>query len=234
MAKANTHGFRVLPSYYEAIRDLPDNDRLALYDAIWDYGFGNDVADLSPVLKGFFALIMPTLQNSVRFEEKQVENGRKGGRPKNPSKTQIKPKRDLGKPKGNLDIDVDVDVDSDIDIDIEGDIDNASLTGNPSTVKSQNIPFEDIDIKNAVMEWLNYKREKKRPCTPSEQTALFGQVQKAVDTYGKQAVIDIISTSMASGYKGIIFDRLAKAKTAPRKTAPKEYRGESFLDDLQI
>ena len=89
MAKAKTEGFRWLPSYYEAIRDLPDSERLAIYDAIIDYGFGNDVQELPPLLNGYFRLMQPSIEKSIRFEEKQKENGSKGGRP---PKTQTKPK----------------------------------------------------------------------------------------------------------------------------------------------
>ena len=89
MASAKTNGFRLLPSYYEAIRDLPDEERLLLYDAVFDFGFGNEVQELPPLLKSLFGLIVPTLERSIRFEEKQRRNGAKGGRP---SKTQTKAK----------------------------------------------------------------------------------------------------------------------------------------------
>ena len=89
MAKAKTNGFRLLPSYYEAIRDLPDDSRLAMYDAIFDCGFGNEVKDLPPLLNGYFMLIKPSLEKSIKFETKQKANGGKGGRP-------TKPKTDLG------------------------------------------------------------------------------------------------------------------------------------------
>ena len=49
MAIAKTNGFRLLPSYYEAIRDLPDAERLLLYDAVFDFGFGNEVQELPPL-----------------------------------------------------------------------------------------------------------------------------------------------------------------------------------------
>ena len=100
MAEAKTSGFRWLPSYYEAVWDLPDGDRLALYDAILDFGFGNPVSDLPSTLAGFFRLIVPTLEKSVRFEAKQRENGLKGGRPRNnPPKTLREPNRTQEKPK---------------------------------------------------------------------------------------------------------------------------------------
>ena len=58
MAIAKTEGFRWLPSYYEAIRDLPDQERLMMYDAICDYGFGNEIDELPPLLRALFCLIL--------------------------------------------------------------------------------------------------------------------------------------------------------------------------------
>lgn len=99
MTEAKTQGFRVLPSYYEAIRDLPDPERLQIYDAIFDFGFGNEVKALPPLLNGYFMLMAPSLEKSVKFEEKQIANGKKGGRPQkprqNPDETQTEPKENV-------------------------------------------------------------------------------------------------------------------------------------------
>lgn len=126
--EAKTSGFRMLPSYYEVIRDLPDEERLALYDAVMDFGFGNTPENLSPILGGYLKLMQPSIQKSIKFEAKQKANGQKGGRP--PSETQTKPKQNPDKTQNNpdetqsdfgenLDIDVAVDVANEIDIDIE-------------------------------------------------------------------------------------------------------------------
>lgn len=111
MATANTDGFRVLPSYYEVMRDLPDAERLALYDALFDYGFGNEPQALPPLLAGYFRLIKPSLEKSVRFHEKQRENGAKGGRPRKPSEN---PRETQPKPKGNLDSESAIDIESEL------------------------------------------------------------------------------------------------------------------------
>lgn len=120
MAKARTQGFRLLPSYYEAIRDLPDQERLQIYDALMDYGFGNAVQGLPPSIQGYFRLIQPSLDKSIKFEIKQKENGAKGGRPpKNQNITQQKPKPDLGFENENLAFALDLAVDNDLAVEIE-------------------------------------------------------------------------------------------------------------------
>ncbi len=99
----------MLPSYYDAIRPLPDEQRLALYDAIMDYAFGGkEPENLSPILKGYFVLLRPNIDSSAKRYAASVENGKKGGRPKkepgkkaskNPAETQEKPGENQDKDK---------------------------------------------------------------------------------------------------------------------------------------
>lgn len=125
MATAKTEGFRVLPSYYEAIRDLPDEERLKLYDALFDFGFGNEISELPPILNSLFRLIEPTLAKSIKFEAKQKANGQKGGRPPkprdNPDETQTEPKETQSNSGGNLAVAFDVANDIDVAIEKEAD-----------------------------------------------------------------------------------------------------------------
>lgn len=100
------NGFLMLPSYYDAIRPLPDEQRLALYDAIMDYAFsGKEPDDLSPILKGYFVLLRPNIDSSSKRYSASVGNGKKGGRPpkekpnENPDKTQAKPSENQEKEK---------------------------------------------------------------------------------------------------------------------------------------
>ena len=109
MKLPKTNGFRLLPSYYEVIRNLPDDQRLQLYDAIMDHGFGNEIEELPPLLLGYFKLISPLIDKSVQFYEKQKSNGAKGGRPskKTQNKPTENPKETQNKASENLDSDSD-------------------------------------------------------------------------------------------------------------------------------
>ena len=124
----------MLPSYYDAIRPLPDEQRLALYDAIMDYAFsGKEPEDLSPILKGYFVLLRPNIDSSARRYAASVENGKKGGRPKkepgekrweNPAKTQEKPSENQEK---EMEKEKEVEMESETEID-----DGASAPQAPS------------------------------------------------------------------------------------------------------
>ena len=79
-------------SFADAIRELADGDRLALYDAITNYAFFQEEPDLETAFARFgWKLIKPILEKS----QNKSDNGRKGGRPKS------KPKANQSKSKAN-------------------------------------------------------------------------------------------------------------------------------------
>ena len=82
-------GVLILSSYYEAMEDLPDSDRLQLFDCLMRYGLYGEEAELPAHLRGYFALMRPTLDSTLRRYDAARDNGMKGGRPpKNQSDNQ--------------------------------------------------------------------------------------------------------------------------------------------------
>lgn len=71
--------FTFYRSFYEAIKDLPNDIKLEVLTAIAEYGlYGVPPKGLKPFTKSIFALIKPNMDaNLTRFE-----SGKKGGRPK--------------------------------------------------------------------------------------------------------------------------------------------------------
>ena len=65
-------------SFYEALRDLDDDIRLELYDAIMRYSLYEEEVEVSPLAKPFFRLISPQLDANLR----RRKNGMLGGRPR--------------------------------------------------------------------------------------------------------------------------------------------------------
>ena len=109
-------GAVILPSYHEAIRDLPDSDRLKMYDCLVRYGLYGELIELPAHLKGYFALIKPTMDAARNRYDAACANGNKGGRPR---KNQIE--NQTGNQTQNQDIDKDSDNDSDSDTDTDSD-----------------------------------------------------------------------------------------------------------------
>lgn len=65
-------------SFYEALQDLKDKDRLKVYDAICELAMNNKETELTGMSKTIFTLIKP----QILANTKRYENGKKGGRPK--------------------------------------------------------------------------------------------------------------------------------------------------------
>jgi predicted phage replisome organizer len=90
------------------------------------------------------------------------------------------------------------------------------------------------DVKDKMAEWIAYKTERKEPYKEQGMKALLRQVENAATKYGCQAVCDLIDESMASGWKGIIFDRL-KNEQAEHAGGRKHGKaaGNPFIDYLR-
>ena len=74
-------------SFADALKALPDKDRLELYDAIFAFGIYGEEPKLSGVNSAVFTLVRPQIEANNR----KYENGSKGGRPKNQTETKPKP-----------------------------------------------------------------------------------------------------------------------------------------------
>lgn len=71
--------------------------------------------------------------------------------------------------------------------------------------------FTEI-LKKSLADWLKYKQERKDKYTETELENLVAQIEKAAAQHGDMAMADVISKSIASGYKGIVFDWLKKSE----------------------
>ena len=87
-------GVLIQPSFYEAMKGLPDGDRLRLFDAICEYGlYSAKPNNLPPMAQGMFLLMQPVIDSSNRRYDACVANGKRGGARtgnKNASKKQPK------------------------------------------------------------------------------------------------------------------------------------------------
>lgn len=199
-------GFTFYRNYYEIIKYLPTKDRLQLYDAILQYMFESKEPELKDLLKGIWVNIKMPLDNN----KKNIINGKKGGRPKteekpknNPKETQIITQKEP-KPKAN------------------------NISYFLFLISNNNYKYikENNNIYNKIIEWLNYKQERKELYKEIGLKNLLKQIDGKIDNYGEEAVINLISECMANNYKGIIFDKINKEQN--------EYKGMSFIEQRYI
>ncbi len=82
-------------SFYEAIKDLPEEEGFKAWNAIYAYGLNGEETELTGIAATIFKLIKPQLDANQR----KFENGTKGGRPKKQDETKKKPNQNLDETK---------------------------------------------------------------------------------------------------------------------------------------
>lgn len=198
--------FTFYASFFRAVSRIRNKAaRCDAYDAICAYALTGILPDLDKLPDSAaiaFELSKPNLDASRR----KSEAGKSGGRPK---QTESKPKANEKK------------IESKTEAMAERkqvqDKEQMLITHHPP------LPGASPALQGAFAAWIRYKHEKRQDYKPTGLQSLVTQVQKAAETYGEQAVIDLIGECMANNWQGIIFDRL-KSGQAPRRG------GNVFLD----
>lgn len=74
-------------------------------------------------------------------------------------------------------------------------------------------------LQAAFESWLRYKKQRRDGYQDEGLKALIGRIRNCSAQYGEDAVAQVITDSMSSGYKGILFDRLPNYKRQMVQTA---------------
>lgn len=65
-------------------------------------------------------------------------------------------------------------------------------------------------VRSAVADWLKYKTERREAYKPTGLKSLLTEIENRVKKHGEQAVDEVIRLSMASNWKGIIWDKIGE------------------------
>lgn len=220
----------MLPSYYEAVRPLPDDQRLILYDAIMDYAFTDkEPENLSPILNGYFVLLRPNIDSSTKKYSASVENGKKGGRPR--KQTQQKPSKNptetTGKPSRNQEKEKEMEMEKEME---KESTEVPPAAAAPTPIAEPSDYGFGPELTAAFSDWLTYKREKKQGYKPTGLKSLVTQVRKNAEQYGEAAVVDLMRLCMSNGWQGIIWDKLHDRKKTDHVRAASDYEsGDDFF-----
>lgn len=112
-------GALIFPSFYEAIKDLPDDDRLTMYDALCRYTLEGKEPQLKGETRRLWVLMQPNIDSSNHRYAATVENGKKGGAPignQNARKKTTKNNQTFNQ-RNNHDLELDSDSDLELDSD---------------------------------------------------------------------------------------------------------------------
>lgn len=91
--------------------------------------------------------------------------------------------------------------------------------------------YYSSNLKNIIISWLNYKLERNENYQEQGFKSLLTQIKNNIEKFGEEKVIEVINASMASNYKGIIWDKLKKQSFDyySKKLQAQEKAGEEFL-----
>lgn len=108
-------------------------------------------------------------------------------------------------------------------------------TNNIKEINKEKISVpEDLPkaLKEALTEWLEYKKERKDKYTSTGWKQLMSRIRKESDKYGVEKMADTIRYSIMQGYQGILFDRLGQNRKANQNYQQRKIRNEdiSYLD----
>lgn len=201
-------------------------ERCAFYDAVIDFALDGKLPDLDSVPESVgmaMELVLPVLTSSRNKAANRI-NKTKQQTGTNENKREQTKNKSLGEQTAN-----EKEKEKEGEREEEREKENECYLSPPSPSAPAPAPkpktatglAEEIiagwsePLQQAVRDWLAYKREKKQTYKEVGLRALLNQVRKNADESGDAAVVEAIHNSMASGYQGIIFDRL-KASSPQR------------------
>ena len=206
-------GFVFYASFMEALEDIPSDTFKECITILSNYALKGEVPDeMSPYAKMFFCMARP----QIDANSKRREAGRRGGEA-NSKQTEANGKQTEAKEKEKV---------KDKEKDKEKD-----KAFNPPTPFTQygkvlRITEEEIGtlgvepaLCKPVANWICNRAAKGDALTEEELKSLVSMVKTSTAKHGAQAVSDLIQQNMASGYKGITWNKLdQKARDAPQKS----------------
>ena len=207
-------------SFRDAISEMSDDNKLATLLAICDYA----LYGVEPKLKDAMARAVFTVARpSIDANKDRRTNGKKGGRP--PKKPMVSDSENQWFPKTES-------------TETESVSESGSVSGAGAETKADKPPCPPSlpdtpfgpELQSAFDRWLSYKRERREGYKPTGLNALVTQIKNNAATYGEHSVAKLIETSMASGWKGIAFDRL-KQGNKPQAADRNRLRTEADYGD---
>ncbi len=207
------NGFTFYKNYYELIKYMNNKDRLSMYDAIFQYMFENITPDLQGQKNGVWVNLKMPLDTSKN------KAGR-GGAPKgnqNASKetTKKQPKNNQKTTKRET---------------------NNNISYFLFLISNFYLINNNLDLKNKIIEWLNYKQERKEIYKETGLKTLLTRIESATSQYGAENIIRLIDDCMANNYKGIVFEKLNKTQKKPEwfnKEFEKEELSETEQEEIK-
>lgn len=201
------NSFIFYKGWREAIKDLPDDVRLEIYESIIEYATTGNLQGLKPMANIAFNFIKldidKDLEKWLSTVERNRNNGSKGGRPrgenpKNPREPQ-KPSGLFGNPQEPKKADNDNEYDNVDDNDSDLKKKETSPNGESKKDELSLFPAEKIDFVG-LMDYFNSTFKNKLPVIKSIDDKRKKAIKARIAQYNKQAIFDVFQKVLNSPF----------------------------------
>lgn len=197
--------------YFEMIKLIrhiePIEKRDAFLGKIIDFYFFDKKPNFEP--ESLEEDIWENISKPIISYKSKVINGQKGGRPKKEKETETKTEtiteteiKKESKTKSESKTTTNV-------VNVNVNVYVKKLLNEYKNIKNNEL------IKNKILDWLEYKKERKDKYTEKGLKSLLTRIDNLLNDYEEQEIIELIDDSIANIWKGIIWDNL---KTKNKKT----------------
>ena len=216
-------------SFADALLDMDPEECKACIASLCRYAFDGEEEAETPMAKVFLTLVKPQIDANIQ----RREAGRSGGTAK--ASKAVAKSSDATKSAKQI-----VANPSDATEDAKQCLANVNVNVNANAnVKNPPTPFtvEEAtsdalqtlgvvrEVADKLSEWITSRREQGSPITETGLKSLVSIAKAKTAEHGAGKVVQLITESMASGYKGITWDRLERARsgtTAKKGWSPEE------------
>lgn len=245
-----SEGFIFYQSFADALEALPAEDYKECVSALCKYAINGEEPETdNPFVKMFFTLARP----QVDANNKRREAGKNGGVAKasksregdstavaNPSKSVANASNHVANPSKHVASACQSVAKVKEKVKVKDKVkDIPSIS--PLTVCGMSADdLETLGVVRKVAEklsdWITSRLEQGDPITETGLKSLVSIAKDKITKHGADAVAQLITECMASGYKGIVWDRLEKARSGtPKKAWQPEERTSAYgdMDELE-
>ena len=228
----DNNSFVFYRSFAEAIVKLDPVECKACLTALCSYALDGEENASTPTSEMFLTLIKP----QVDANELRREAGRRGGKA-NQKQTQATIKQTEASAKQTEANTKQTQANANVNV-------NANVVNPPTPFAVEEATSSALqtlgvarEVADKLSDWIASRREQGAPVTETGLKSLVSIAKAKTKEHGETAVVKIIMESMASGYKGIVWDRLDRARsgtTAKRMSwSPEEQTVYGDMGDLE-
>lgn len=209
MIENTVNSFTFYKEYYDLITLLNEKEQMELLLAINKYMFEN----IEPTLNDKQTKIFNNLKRPLNKSKSRSQNGSNSTTNENQNEIKTKSKIKTNENQNEIKINNKTKTHQDVNV-------NVIVNGNVYLSNNK-------VLKDKILEWLEYKKQKNKNYTEIGLKTLLKQIEDKSKTYGVDKVINLIDECMASNYQGIIFEKLNRPE---RKKSATE-RLKELLDE---